>query len=128
MTKVFATILLLLVLSLSVMAQAQQPAANKEGAEPPGTITGRVVNESGEPVPNALIHVRAFNDPNGHTAFTDRTGSFQVDGLEPAPYYVSAMAPAYITPPPESSTKPPQTYRPGDSVTLTLIKGGVVTG
>jgi hypothetical protein len=125
MLRVFASILLL-VLSLSVVVQAQEPAANKQKLES-DTINGRVVSESGSPVPNALVHVRTFNAPNAYTATTDRDGSFQVSGLEPANYYVSATAPAYITPPPDQ-TKPQSTYRPGDSVTLTLIKGGVITG
>ena len=128
MSLIRTSTFLLLVLSVVAMAQAQQPAAVKEGAEAPGTISGRVVSDSGEPVPNALVHVRTFNAPNAHTTRTDRDGSFQVNNLDPAAYFVSAMAPAYITPPRESSTNPPQTYRPGETVTLTLIKGGVITG
>jgi hypothetical protein len=131
MLRAFGSMLLLLVSSLSVVAQVQQSVPNRETPDAAGTgmITGRVVNESGQPVANAVVYVRtAGSGVNPHTASTDREGAFQVSGLDRAAYYVSAAAPAYITPPRESPSTPVPMYRPGDSVTLTLIKGGAVTG
>ena len=132
MLRTFRSILLLLVFAPSLVAQTQQlPAAEKEKSDAPGTgtISGRVVNESGQPLQNAMVYVRVAGSvgyPNA--ASTDREGAFQVSGLDKAAYNVSAHAPAYIAIPHDARTGPAPTYRPGDSVTLTLIKGGAVTG
>lgn len=117
--------------SLCVMAQTQQPGGGTDKTEAPsGVITGRVVNESGQPLQNAIV---SFNPSGGGTSnqsvATDREGNFRLEGLEPkGSYYIYATMPAYTTPPPASRIAPPRTYRVGDSVTLTLIKGGVITG
>ena len=131
MLRAFGSTLLSLVFALSVAAQAQPPAA-KEKSDGPGTISGRVVNESGQPVSNAIVYVRTAGLSGvgvpPFTASTDREGAFQVMGLDPAAYYVSVSAPAYTQPAREPTSAPVPTYRPGDSMTLTLIKGGAVTG
>ena len=129
MLRALALILFLLPLSLSVLAQVPQSAANQEKPDSPrgGMISGRVVDETGQPIVNAVVYVQTRNAPNAHTANTDREGAFQVGTLEPGAYFVSANAPAYITPPPEAR-KPPSLHSPGDSVTVTLFKGAAVTG
>lgn len=127
----FIRILLTVVLSsLCVVAQTQQPAA-KEKSEAPtiGSIAGRVVNESGQPLANAAVSVQAINMPGGQVVATDRDGVFRADGLQQnLSYYVTASLPAYAIPPPEPGATPNRVYRVGDSVKLTLIKGGIVTG
>lgn len=128
MLRTFASILLLLVLSASVLAQAEESTGKKEKSNGRGPISGRVVSESGGPLLNALVHVREHHSSTSHTARTDSNGAFQINDLEPADYFVSAMAPAYITPPPDPTATRSLSYRPGDSVTLTLVKGGVITG
>lgn len=121
--------------SLCVMAQTQQSGVGAEKPETSGTgvITGRVVNESGQPLPFAMVSVyTAGGSGNNPSVAADREGNFQVEGLDPKlSYYVNASMAAYTTLPREPrSTTPtaPATYRTGDSVTLTLIKGGVITG
>jgi hypothetical protein len=132
MFKTWRSILLLFVFAPGLVAQTQQPPpANKEksDARGTGTISGRVVNEAGQPLANALIYVRTVG-VSGHpqTANTDSEGAFEISGLDPAAYSVSAHAPAYIPLAHDPRTGPPPTYRPGDSVTITLFKGGAVTG
>ena len=119
----------MVVFALSVMAQVQPPAANEKLAPAnSGTISGKVVNENGQPLPNAQVYVRPFGVvANPFIAVTDREGAFQVSNLDSASYSVSAVAPAYVPPTREPQSLPTR-YRPGDSVTLTLIKGGAVTG
>ena len=110
------------------LAAAQSPAASpdeKEGTKT-GTITGRVLNDSGQPLPNAIVFIRGQTS-QGRTTTTDNEGNFQVGGLDPAIYGVSAAAPTFVSPPRDPDT-PPAYYRIGDSVTLSLIKGGVITG
>jgi carboxypeptidase family protein len=119
--------IVVLVLSLNVagaIALAQQ-----EEPTPPntGTITGRVINDSGQPIAHATVTVYASGLSQPRFATTDDSGSFEVSGLDPLPYSVYASAPAHIMPPRDPDS-PPATYRLGDSVTVSLIKGAVITG
>ena len=130
MLRALGSMLLLLVFALSAPAQVRPTAAKEKSyGTGPGMISGKVVNESGQPLPNVTVYVRTTGSTvNPFVASTDREGAFQVTGLDPAAYYVSASAPAYTQPFRDASSGPIPTYRPGDSVTLTLIKGGAVTG
>ena len=90
-----------------------------------GSIAGQVVDENGQPLHGAIVYIRA-NRPNAdHTVRTDREGRFQVDGLEPFDYSVTVQMPAYF---PDGAKLPRGPLRVGDRVTLTMIKGGVLTG
>ena len=95
-----------------------------------GSIKGRVVNESGQPLPNVRVVVRAVAaalTQEGATATTDREGKFEVNGLEPRSYQVSAWRTAYtlFNTGDDSWQK---YYQSGDFVTLVMTKGGVITG
>ncbi len=125
-----AAVLLVLLGSFCFSTHAQQPA---QTAEPPsdtttGAITGRVVNDRGEPMAGASVMVRAVGSFNmSRTTTADAEGNFRFTGLEPALYYVSSFSPAYVlepAPPDSLSTY----YRIGDSIKLELVKGGVLTG
>ena len=118
--------------SLCASAQAQQSGVSAPKPETTGTgsITGRVVNENGEPLPNAVVSIsavgRGSSDPG---VATDRDGNFQFESLDTnLQYYISAAMPAYTALPRNPAANQPAAYRAGDSVTLTLIKGGVITG
>lgn len=123
----FGALLILLLASLCANAQSSpQPATAKVGSKS-GIITGRVVNENGEPYVNIDVLVRPDTPegvPVSHAA-TNREGVFKVSGLENGSYTVSAALPAYIPKIPETG---PVVYKAGDLVTLVLMKGGVVTG
>ena len=107
---------------------AQQPTPQSEEVKN-GTITGRVFNDSGQPLAGATVSVRSA----GIVAFTNRTaqtnseGSFQVTGLDNGLYYVSAFSAAFVVPIVDPDDIP-RTYRVGDSVRLELARGGVITG
>ena len=114
--------------SLCVAAQIQQPAAKTDKSGSTGVIKGRVVNESGQPLANAIVSARAPNSNYNEIVVTDRDGAFQISELEPSlRYSVVAAMPAYTSPRPQQGVAAP-TYRTGDSVSLTLIKGAVITG
>lgn len=117
---------------LSVMGQTQQQSQIKtETADTTAgdAITGKVVNESGQPIAGALVQVRAVGASGmGHVTSTSPEGEFRLTGLDRAAYSVSASMPAYVLAPRDPSSTPQPTYHLGDAVTLTLIKGGVVTG
>jgi hypothetical protein len=100
------------------------------GGRRDGSIRGRVVGEAGEPVPGVSVNIA----PRGYVmmyspqrAFTDDEGNFQLTGLDPGLYVLNAYAPGYVTDT-ESWAGGRPAYRPGDTATLRLVKGGVITG
>ena len=93
-----------------------------------GAISGSVVNETGQPFAGVQVVVRAMNGSvPARTSITDSEGSFSVNGLPSALYFIAASAPAYVTEPRDQNL-PPVHNRLGDSVRLQLIRGGVITG
>ena len=118
-------------LSLSATAvRAQNAATESKPADPPrGTITGRVVTPSGDTLGGAT----AFASPLGiiaqpRSVAVDPAGNFKFDGLDPAVYVIAAYAPGFVSPPSTAPDESRRYYHTGDSATLTLIKGGVITG
>jgi len=111
-------------------SSAQQSSRDENTQETKtGTISGRIVNESGQPLANALVFIRAFGSTGpGRSTASDEEGGFQVSGLDPAAYLVSASVPAYTAAPRDPDSTQPTYFRVGDSVKIELIKGGVITG
>src|SRR5882672_1016589 len=102
-----------------------------------GEITGRVVSEDGSGLPNMTVYLspvrpsqRATPEDQTETFATDSDGNFRFAGLAPGRYSVNVSGRnGYISRPvPASERGAPRTYQPGDHVTLTLIRGGVITG
>ena len=94
---------------------------------PQGVITGRVIDESGQPVANAFINV---SSPRGRAnTSSDTDGRFSTDNLPRSAYTVNANAPGYFDPSSLEFERGERTYyQPGDAVTIRLNKGGVITG
>src|SRR5215510_10225909 len=106
-------------------------------AQQGGTITGRIINDEGTGMPNVTVHIirasaeRRAASPRGNTeVVTDKDGNFRGAGLSPGLYSIDApRVKEYVMRPltaAESGAR--RYYRIGDSVTITLIKGGVITG
>jgi protocatechuate 3,4-dioxygenase beta subunit len=93
-----------------------------------GRITGRVTTDAGRPVADALIYVRRAGVASMHTTATDEDGRFRTDELPAGAYSVVANAPGYVLPEQEVERAQSRVYRPGDSVSITLAEGGVITG
>src|SRR6266571_3778169 len=131
-------------LSVSAMAQSQKPALtesrNADGTPVAqdkrtglsGKIKGRVVAD-GHQVAEAMISVFPVNITGNMESFVtsifrpvtvDADGKFEVTGLRAGAYTVSASSPGYVL----SDENSKAFYRPGDNITLTLVKGGVITG
>ena len=96
----------------------------------PGKISGRVVNESGRALPKVSVRLRRWGamEPESASTTTDREGKFEVSGLQPVSYQIFAYLQGYIPVLRDLDHTQPTLYRPGDSVTLVLTKGGVITG
>ncbi|HLM56412.1 MAG TPA: carboxypeptidase-like regulatory domain-containing protein [Pyrinomonadaceae bacterium] len=98
-----------------------------------GTITGRVVGEGGEPLAGVAVYAapRATLAPAGRrltTATTEDDGSFALNDIAPGVYSITAAMPGYVNEIDALTGRPPGSYRPGDTATVRLFKGGVITG
>lgn len=127
----------LLVVCASYPSFAQEGQPREEtGADSASTsagkITGRVVADDGKPLADAVIFiykVYARVPATQQSAQTDAEGKFQSAALSPGLYSVSANLPGFTLSQPDLNENGEQRfYRPGDSVSLTLVKGGVITG
>src|SRR5713226_4291963 len=119
---------LLVLIPFSAHSQQQPTVAPGSDNSATGTINGRVVNEGGQPLLGSTVYVRpAGPATQARTTVTDSEGNFKVSNLDSAVYRVSAWLPAYTTTP-RDPDDPANYYRPGDSVRLELIRGGVITG
>jgi hypothetical protein len=101
-----------------------QSNSAKEGTK---SITGRVVDESGQPIPNAGVYLRKTGPQLGigRSIGTDEYGRFHADDLETGAYTVTAYVAGYV---PAAEAVEREYYRPGDVINLRLMKGGVITG
>lgn len=113
--------------------QTPGTAETRAAASGGGVITGRITGEDGQPLAYATVNIyRAFASGPGQqpqAISTDEEGKFLTTNLAQGLYLVNAYAPGLVTAPdatPESGE--PRYYRAGDSVNLTLVKGGVITG
>ena len=123
-----AGLILLLVLSTAVAAQSQ-PDQNPTEATRTGKIKGQVVNEAGQPLADALVSIHSYGSGvASRTTTAGSDGTFEVSGLEPVAYIVSASVPGYVAAPRDPDVNPIGYYRVGDSVRVQMIKGGVITG
>ncbi|MBI1766453.1 MAG: carboxypeptidase regulatory-like domain-containing protein [Acidobacteria bacterium] len=115
----FTWLLLLCWFSLSVPAPSQTPAPANNAK-----LTGRVVGTDGEPLPDITVTLYQIggSSASGSTA-SDDEGQFSFDGLTTGQYSLNAYAPGYTMQRPSTSS-----FHPGDTATLTMVKGGVITG
>jgi hypothetical protein len=129
--KEYVAVLFVLILSctLSVGQNKQSSSTSEQSVPKTGTISGKVVNESGEPLSDVFVSVRPFGSVAApRVTTTTRDGNFQFSGLAPVVYLLSANLSAYTPAPRDPDSTQATSYRIGDNVTLVLLKGGVVTG
>lgn len=115
-------------LLISGFATAQTPQAVPASNVSTRTISGRVLGEDGAPA--AFVSVVAFANSTGPTTtrstLTDAEGNFSLRDLAVGSYRLNASAPGFV-----SSNDPADltnVYHLGDTATLNLVKGGVITG
>jgi Carboxypeptidase regulatory-like domain len=102
-----------------------------------GVITGRVVTEDGGGLPGVTVYLmpvsadrRTISSGPQTRTLTDGEGNFKFTGLAPRVYSVSASSgKGYVPrPAPVSEMQDSDYHRIGANVTITLIKGGAITG
>ncbi len=119
-------LLAILICALLQSAFAQSPAAmEKPSTSRDGTITGRVTSD-GQPLRDVQIAAIAVNAKAGEIVPTtcDDEGNFKLTGLRPSAYRLMAIMPGYIS----RQASETELYRAGDTVTINMVKGGVITG
>ncbi len=114
---------LLAVLSLSTSAQTR------------GTISGRVLNEEGAGLSGITLAIEAYSgglppSPGGSlkSVVSDAEGNFQFTNLSPLVYRISVQAARGHVLQTAADPNRPQLYRIGDTATIRMTKGGVITG
>lgn len=125
-----SSILLLLTLICSMNSFAQRAS---------GKITGRIVADDEQPIPQATVIVSSYSGGTrsglggSQKITTDNDGYFVAEGLDPLPYMISAWAPGFAYATNSTSVNPYDSgvvhfAYVGESVTLQLKRGGVITG
>ena len=94
------------------------------------SIAGRIVASGGNfPIVNARVIARAAGGATQvRVATTDEDGKFQLTNLTPANYVIRVGAAGYISEPSLAAAIPTAFYRPGENITIRMVKGGVITG
>jgi hypothetical protein len=101
--------------------------ANAFAQRATGAITGRVVADDGQPVRHATINISSMGGGGRRlTVVSDEDGNFQAEGLDPVPYTVSATAPGLVLDP--KKRRETNYSFVGQPVTITMMRGGVITG
>jgi protocatechuate 3,4-dioxygenase beta subunit len=122
--------------SASSSAQADAPATPH--APRSRAITGRVVDQNNQPLEDATV----VSLPAGLTSMqqsmmtaakirptsSDEQGRFTLDNLAPGAYLIYADLPGYVAAPDDNEAREQKYYRPGDTVSIRMIKGGIITG
>src|SRR6185369_3584911 len=120
-------VFLITIFCAATIASGQQPAPEATPAES-RAITGRVVSESGQSLAGVSVSAFRSDGSAGPRTATNSEGYFNLQGLDPGFYRLSAGLPGYVVQISQLDPTNTPLYRPGDSASLTLIKGGVVTG
>jgi carboxypeptidase family protein len=110
---------------------------NSANAQQTGEISGRVVTEDGTGMPNLYVTIFPVNNLQGpipinssNRVATDDNGNFRLTGLAPRLYRVNLLQTRgyAVQQSPSSEGREQRYYRIGETATITLIKGGVITG
>jgi hypothetical protein len=117
-------------LSPSLAAQSREMGQRSTSStKRDGMITGRVVTDDGLPAGEAIVEAKALGatilDFQTKIAECDDQGNFELTGLKPGAYLISASLPGYVSLNADPAT---EIHRPGEAVTIRLVRGGVITG
>jgi hypothetical protein len=113
-------------LSLIPFGQSANQSTKRTGNTQASSISGRIVNESGNPIPNVRVFVNGVGrQPMRRTINTDQEGRFIADDLSRGNYTISVQASGHV----QARNSADSIYhKPGDTVNVTLKRGGVITG
>ncbi|MGZ5480351.1 MAG: carboxypeptidase-like regulatory domain-containing protein [Pyrinomonadaceae bacterium] len=123
--KLLAAFVVLQALVAATQAQAPETISTNKS----GVITGSVSSSSGDLPANTTVYVSALGATlPPQSAVINSDGAFRIENLEVGVFRVWASAPGFVVEPQNITPESRGIYHTGDSVTLTLRKGGVITG
>lgn len=97
-----------------------------------GNIRGRVISDDGQPLAVVNIQARTVGSSlatiPAQMILADENGNFSLNELETGVYTIAVSSPGYLQSSPALSASEPVYYHPGDTVSFTMTKGGVITG
>jgi Carboxypeptidase regulatory-like domain len=112
--------------ALMAFGQSANQGESPKSSARAGSITGRIVNESGKPMPNARVFVSGSGPQSVRRMInTDEAGRFVADDLPRGSYAITAQVSGYVLVRDPGDTVH---HKPGDSVNLVLRKGAAITG
>jgi hypothetical protein len=129
MNSLFKKLLILIGLFLVCAAGTYSQPTDEGPAKANGTITGVVNTAAGDLPSNTIVYASVFGaSVPPHSVVINSDGTFKITNLEIGVYRVWAGAPGFV--PDQQQTTPDMrgVYHTGDSVNITLRKGGVITG
>jgi len=87
-----------------------------------------VTGDDGKPVADAPVSISRFGvqgAPRGGS--TDESGAYHVANLPVGVYHINVFVPGFIVSP-ESGSDEFRSYHTGETATIQLVSGGVITG
>ena len=90
-------------------------------------LSGKVLLDNGQPAAGANVEINSVGlrkNRRSESVQCDETGSFKLTGLAAGSYSLEISAPGYVA----DDVSSQRVYRPGETVTIHLVKGGVITG
>lgn len=109
----------------------QTPTAAKEekNKQRKGSITGRVMDEGGQPLLDAEVQLLPYNNLYGNPSISvvDGEGNFRFENLSASTYTVRVSAAGYVQMNEEDPIQG-MPYHIDDSANIMMTKGGVITG
>jgi hypothetical protein len=103
---------------------------------PFSTVSGRVLDPVGNPVPKAAVLLMRLGIVNGHDETADAKGEFIIRNVEPGAYRLSARPPKNFPAPDSDDGRPrtwtrtyfPGTERPESATSLNILSGADLYG
>ncbi|HEX8178929.1 MAG TPA: carboxypeptidase-like regulatory domain-containing protein [Pyrinomonadaceae bacterium] len=110
-------------------ARAQgETAPTTPAPRPQGSITGRVVGDDGQPLAGVVVYANSLRQQHS-AGGSDAEGKFTLNNLDHSAYTIGAYLAGYYDPSFLANERGARAYyHPGDTVTIKLSKGGVITG
>ncbi len=130
-TMTLLPLILCAALAQFVIAQhspsANQAEQRRAGLKREGAITGRIIGDDGQGVAGVEVFANRIGENRGSRPSTtsDDEGNFKLTGLSPGVYALFARIPGFVT---SEAAGESGIHRIGEFVTLSLVKGGVITG
>ena len=127
MIRLLLSFLSITFFSLGSLAQSlpQTSNANEATKNKPvkGEITGQIISEDGQTFPDFPVSLFNLNTRENLSTTCDENGNFKFSDLPAGLYQASAYSPGYVSANPQS-----RDYRIGENISITMVKGGVITG